>query len=407
MDNQVGAPETKADLAQAFNDFMHGFEAFKDTNDRRLAEIETKGADVVTVDKLSRIEAALDANQRRMDQIVLAGNRPSLGGVSRGASEHKSAFDGYVRAGDEAGIRALEKKALTAAAGDGGFNVPVEVEVEVMRRMALISPIRAIAGVRQVSAASFRKPVIAGGPATGWVGESDTRPETNADFTTLQFDTMELYAMPAASSTLLDDSAVDIEAWLAEEIEQVFAEQETHAFTVGTGTGMPKGFTTESTVDESSWSWGNIGVVKTGVNGAFPASDPSDKLIDLVYTLKSGYRQNAHFVMNRTTQAAIRKFKDADDNYIWSPPAAPGTRASILNFPVVEAEDMPDIDNATNRNAIAFGDFRRGYLIVDRTGLRVLRDPYSKKPFVLFYVTKRVGGGVQDYDAIKFLRFAA
>lgn len=406
MDNRNQAPETKADLAHTFDDFMRGFEVFKETNDRRLNEIEKKGADVVTSEKLVRIEAALDANQRRMDQLVLEKSRPSLGGVARGANEQKSAFAGYVRSGDEMGLRALEKKALTAGTGDGGFNVPVEVELEVMRRMALISPIRSIASVRQVSSASFRKPVIAGGPTAGWVGETDERPETDATFSTLQFDTMELYAMPAASTTLLDDSAVDIETWLAEEIETVFAEQETYAFCQGNGVGMPKGFTTEETIKDSLWTWGKIGFVRTGIDQEFPAVDPSDKLIDLVYTLKAGYRQNAHFVMNRTTQAAVRKLKDSDGNYIWSAPAAPGTRASLLNFPVVEAEDMPNMNSGTNRNAIAFGDFRRGYLIVDRLGLRVLRDPYSKKPYVLFYVTKRVGGGVQDYDAIKFLEFS-
>src|SRR5690606_13960378 len=137
----------------------------------------------------------------------------------------------------------------------------------------------------------------------------------------------------------------------------------------------------------------------------FPASHPSDALVDLVYALKAGYRQNAHFVMNRKTQGAIRKFKDIDGNYLWQPPAAPGGRAMLMGFPVVEAEDMPDIANGAT--PIAFGDFRRGYLVVDRAGVRVLRDPYSAKPYVLFYITKRVGGGVQDFDAIKLMKFGS
>jgi HK97 family phage major capsid protein len=145
--------------------------------------------------------------------------------------------------------------------------------------------------------------------------------------------------------------------------------------------------------------------VATGVDGAWPASDPADILIDTVYALKAGYRQNASWVMNRKTQAAIRKLKDGDGNYVWQPPAAPGSRAMLMGFPVVEAEDMPDIGSAAT--PVAFGDFARGYLVVDRTGVRVLRDPYSAKPYVLFYTTKRVGGGVQDFNAIKLLKFAA
>ncbi|GAB5376175.1 MAG: phage major capsid protein [Acuticoccus sp.] len=406
MDKQVAAPETKADLARAMDDMMGAFEAFKDTNEQRLGELEKKsGPDVVTTDKLERIEAALDANQRRMDELVLKSHRPSLGGVPViGASEHKSAFEGYVRGGNETGLRALEKKGITAGDGDAGFTVPVEVEGEVMRRLTQISPIRGIAGVREVSSATYKKPVTSTGPETGWVAETALRPETDAPvLSELKFDTMELYAMPAATSALLEDTAVDVDQWLADEIEAVFAEQETKAFVAGTGNGQPKGFTDYTSVAESSWSWGNLGYIATGAAGAFPATGAFDKLIDLVYTLKSGYRQNATFVMNRSTQAAVRKMKDTEGQYIWAPPAVAGSRASLLNFPVVEAEDMPEID--TNSLSIAFGDFRRGYLIVDRQGIRVLRDPYSSKPYVLFYTTKRVGGGVQDFDAIKFLKF--
>ena len=411
MDNDMGAPEKKTDLAAVFGEFMGAFEAFRETNDRRLAELETKGADVVTVEKLTRVEAALDANQRRMDEMVLKSARPSLMGAAPVAhSERKSAFDFYVRSGNEAGLRAFEQKALTGGSADAGVTVPADVEAEVMRRLALISPLRSIAGVRQVSGSVFKKPVATGAAANtaSWVGEVAARPETTSPaLKPLEFPTMELYAMPAASSTLLDDTAVDMDQWLAEEIETVFAEQETKAFVVGDGTVQPKGFTTYATGTSANWSSEQLEAVKTGVNGAFPASAPYDKLIDLVYSLKASYRQNAHFVMSRSTQATIRKMKDAEGQYLWTPPAMPGGRAGLLNFPVVEAEDMPAMTDATNRNAIAFGDFRRGYLIVDRQGLRILRDPYSAKPYVLFYTTKRVGGGVQDFDAIKFLQFAA
>ncbi|MEO1103431.1 MAG: phage major capsid protein, partial [Pseudomonadota bacterium] len=351
----MGAPETKADLARAMDEMHGAFEAFKDTNERRIAELEQKsGADVVTTDKLARIEAAMDANQRRMDELVLKSARPSLSGAPVvGASEHKSAFNAYVRGGNETGLRALEKKAITAGDSDAGFTVPAEVEAEVMRRLTAISPIRAICGNRQVSSGVYKKPITSAGPQTGWVAEAGARPETNAPtLSELKFETMELYAMPAATSTLLDDTAVDVDQWLADEIETVFAEQETKAFVAGSGNGQPKGFTEYDVVAESSWSWGNLGFVKTGAAGSFPSTGASDKLIDLVYSLKAGYRQNATFVMNRATQAAVRKMKDPDGQYIWAPPAIPGTPASLLNFPVVEAEDMPDIATTeiTERN---------------------------------------------------------
>ena len=211
--------------------------------------------------------------------------------------------------------------------------------------------------------------------------------------------------MPAATATLLEDSAVNIDEWLASEVEQVFAVQEGAAFVAGDGTNKPKGFLSYTNVANATWTWGNIGYIATGSAGAFPASNPSDVLVDLIYALKAGYRQNGTLVMNRKTQATVRKFKDAQGNYLWQPPAQADGRATLMTFPIMEAEDMPDI--AANSYSIAFGDFRRGYLIVDRQGVRVLRDPFTAKPYVLFYTTKRVGGGVQDFDAIKLLKFAA
>jgi HK97 family phage major capsid protein len=203
---------------------------------------------------------------------------------------------------------------------------------------------------------------------------------------------------------LLEDSAVNIDQWIAAEVEQAFAEQEGAAFVNGDGDNKPTGFLQAVTVAEASWTWGKLGFVISGADGAFPSSNPSDPLIDLVYSLKAGYRQNGSFVMNRKTQSAIRKLKDADDNYLWTPPAVAGGRAALMGFAVVEAEDMPDL--AADSLSVAFGDFNRGYLIVDRAGVSVLRDPYTAKPYVLFYTTKRVGGGVQDFDAIKLLKFA-
>lgn len=302
--------------------------------------------------------------------------------------EHREAFHAYVRKGEERALRAFDADAISV----GGYLVPDETEREIGRRLSTLSPIRSIASVRQVSGAVLKKPFAISGEHTN---------EPTLD--EAQFPTAELYAMPAATATLLEDSVVDIDQWLASEVDMAFAEQEAAAFISGTGTNKPRGFLDYPLVADSEWTWGRIGYVPTGVDGDFAASDPADILIDLIYALKAGYRQNANWVMNRKTQAALRKLKDDQGNYIWMPPIAPGSRAMLMGFPVVEAEDMPDIGSDTT--PVAFGDFARGYLVVDRTGVRVLRDPFSAKPYVLFYVTKRVSGGVQDFDAIKLLKF--
>jgi HK97 family phage major capsid protein len=401
------APEHKSgvgtDAVAAHDDLMRAFEAFKDDNDRRLDEIEKRGAaDVVTEDKVARIE-------RRLDELALKSARPAMAreGVAREAvgREHKSAFESYVRSGEAGSLRALEAKSMTIASGPGGgYLVPTEVEAMIGRRLAAVSPVRALASVRTISSNVYKKPFMTTGPAAGWVAETASRTETTAPvLDELSFPAMELYAMPAATAALLEDAAVNIDEWIAGEVELAFAEQEGTAFVTGDGTNKPKGFLSYATIANASWAWNKIGYVATGVDGDFPAEDPSDILVDLIYALKAGYRQNGTFIMNRKTQSAIRKFKDSSGGYLWQPPAQAGGRATLMTFPVVESEDMPDA--AADTFSVAFGDFNRGYLVVDRAGVSVLRDPYSAKPYVLFYTTKRVGGGVQDFDAIKLLKF--
>jgi HK97 family phage major capsid protein len=406
--------ETKSasgEIAVAVDEFARAFEAFKETNDERLARVEARLAgDVLTEEKLVRIDGALDEARRRLDRLALEARRPALqpSDASRdpASSEHKAAFELYVRSGEAAGLRRLEAKALSAGSGpDGGYLVPETVEREVLRRLATLSPIRAIAGARTISAAQYKVAHATVGASSGWVSETTPRPQTNAPtLAELSFPAMELYAMPAATQTLLDDAVVDLDQWIASEVEASFAAQESAAFVSGDGVAKPKGFLAYPRVEEAAWAWGSIGTIATGVAGAFPAADPGHVLVDLVYALKSGYRQNASFVLNRRSQAVLRKLKDDTGAYLWQPPGAAGLSASLMGFPVIEAEDMPDI--APGSPAVAFGDFRRGYLVVDRVGVRVLRDPFSNKPYVLFYTTKRVGGGVQDYDAIKLLTFA-
>ena len=413
---ETKAYETKAGLPgpeahAALDDLARAFEAFKATNDDRLGQIESRLApDALTEEKLARIDAALDQARSRLDRLSLDRARPPLLGTdgprNAAADAHKSAFDLYVRAGESGGLKGLEAKALSAGAGpDGGYLVPETIEREVLRRLADLSPIRAIAGQRTISGGQYKRAVAVAAPAAGWVAETAPRPETGGPaLSEIAFPAMELYAMPAATQTLLDDAVVDIDAWLADEVETAFAEQESLAFVTGNGVSRPRGFLGYDTVADAAWAPGKIGFVATGAAGAFAASNPADPLIDLVYALKGGHRQNAGFVMNRRTQSAIRKLKDADGNYLWQAPAAADRPATLMGYAVTEAEAMPDI--AAGSLAVAFGDFRRGYLVVDRAGIRVLRDPYSAKPHVLFYTTKRVGGGVQDFSAIKLLKFA-
>jgi HK97 family phage major capsid protein len=411
MEKKSVVPETKGtgDVAAALSELMGAFELFKETNDQRLAEIERRSADVVTEEKLARIGAAVDEQKNRLDGLFVRQSRPALSGRDAPRDgvdlEHRSAFAAYMRSGNERVLATIEAKAMSAGSGSsGGYVVTPAVEDEIGRRLLAISPIRAIAGIRQVSVGTYKKPYRTTGPAVGWAAETAARAETTSPvLAELTFPAMELYAMPSATQTLLDDAAVDIEAWLAEEIELAFAVQESAAFVTGNGTTQPKGFLSYTNAPEASWAWGGLGYNVTGVSAGFATSNPSDALLDLVYTLKAGYRQNGTFVMNRKTQAAVRKFKDATGNYIWQPPAVAGGQASLMGFPLVEAEDMPDV--AANSLSVAFGDFKRGYLVVDRLGTRVMRDPYSAKPYVLFYTTKRVGGGVQDFDAIKLLKF--
>ncbi len=387
---------------------LRGFEAFKETNDERLDLIERRMADSLTEEKLDRINRALDDYKRVVDDLALKAARPQRGGAaprSGAVSEHKAAFDSYMRRGESTGLRQLEEKALSAGTdANGGYLVPDEIEAGVMRALREGSPIRAISGIRQVSSNTYKKPFAITGAATGWVAETATRNQTTTPtLYELAFPTMELYAMPAATPTLLEDAAVNIDEWVAEEVRTAFAEQENLAFVSGDGNNMPRGFLDYDKVAEASWAWEKIGYLITGESAAFPTDDPADLLIDLVYTLKSSYRSNAHWVMNRSTQAEIRKIKDGDGNYIWRPGDQVGEKPTLMGYPVAETEDMPSI--GADSHSVAFGDFGRGYLVVDRLGIRILRDPFSAKPYVLFYTTKRVGGGVQDFNAIKLLKF--
>ena len=417
--------ETKQGLASAearaaMHELMGAFEAFKAANDERMEAIERKAGDGLLEEKVARIDQAVGAAQDRLERLSAEARRPQIAGtveadpstasrssspLLRSGEERKSAFAGYLRQGSTGGL--IEVKAgLSTGVNSGGYVVPEQVERLIERRLMAASPMREIATVRTVAGGVFKKPVSTVGVESGWVAETAARPETDpATLQLLEFPSADLYASPAATQTLLDDAMVDLDEWLAAEVEDAFAAQETDAFVNGDGTNKPMGFLSYPIEADATQDWGEIGYVASGASGAFEATDPVDRLIDLIYAPQSQFRANARFVMNRRTAGIIRKFKDADGNYVWSPATQPGATSSLLGYPVPEIEQMPDV--TADSLSIAFGDFRRGYLIVDRAGVRVLRDPYTAKPYVLFYTTKRVGGGVQNFDAIKVMKFAA
>ncbi|MEO1037922.1 MAG: phage major capsid protein [Pseudomonadota bacterium] len=392
-----------ADSARAaLHEFVCAFEQFKHANDERLAALEGKRADVLLEEKVARIDQALDGQKQALDRLAAEASRPALTG-----SEHETrdaGWQSYVRRGDASAL--LEGKSLSAgSASDGGYVAPAQTEALITRLVTEVSPIRAISTVKQTTSHTFKRPISLGGAAAGWTAETGARDETDAASLSLaEIPTAEIYAMPAATPVLLEDALVDVDQWLAEEVRDIFAEEEGKAFISGNGTNKPKGFLDYTKVSDGAQNWGELGYLATGDVNDFPADDPADLLIDLIYAPASGYRANGRFVMNRRTVSKVRKFKDSDGAYIWQPGLSADQPATLMGYPVTEAEDMPDV--AAGAFAVAFGDFERGYLVVDRQGVQVLRDPYSAKPYVLFYTTKRVGGGVQDFNAIKLLKFA-
>lgn len=343
-----------------------------------------------------------------LDRKSLAAGRPALSTAVDLDAPHKKAFSAYLRSGDDDGLRglALEGKALnTQVNAEGGFLVDPETSDRIRGVLKSMASIRAIASVVNVEASSFDVLVDHTDMGSGWATETAALSETGTpQIDRISIPLHELAAMPKASQRLLDDSAFDIEGWLAARIADKFARAEAQAFVSGDGIDKPKGFLTHSKVANAAWSWGSLGYVATGAAGDFAAINASDAIVDLVYALNAEYRANATFVMNSKTSGAVRKMKDADGRFLWSDGLQAGEPARLMGYPVLIAEDMPDI--AADAYALAFGDFHNGYTIAERPDMRILRDPFSAKPHVLFYASKRVGGDVSDFAAIKLLKFA-
>lgn len=423
--------------ASAIDALHAGFEEFKKANDERLAQIEKKGsADVVTEAKLQKIEADLEKAQKIADEAVLAVKRQSrvvtdangdavdldrkaqdwasMNARRRGtvAGEfrandmdgYKAAFDTFLRKGEEV-MGPDERKALSVGTDpDGGYVVNPDLSGRIVMKVFESSPMRAYASVQVISSDALEGLFDLNEASSGWVGETDSRAETNTpQLGKWRIPAHELYAKPKATQKLLDDASINMEAWLASKVAEKFARDEANAFVVGNGVNKPRGFLTYSS---GTTLPGTIERFDTGVNGAFAAApNGGDVLINALYGLKQQYRANATWFMNRATLKLTRKLKDSDGAYLWSPGIAAGQPASLLGYPVASFEDMPD--PATDSLSIAVGDMREAYQIVDRIGIRTLRDPYSAKPYVEFYTTKRVGGDVVNFEAIKLIEFTA
>lgn len=354
---------------------------------------------------IAALRGDVDEVKARLDKVARAAARPSVGGAAPAAAapEVKSFVDGYLRLGRETEVKSVSG----VNPADGGFAVPRQIDAAIAARITRMSPIRSVAQVVQTGTAGYRKLVATTGVASGWVSEAAPRPETaTPQFAEIAPPSGDLYANPAASQMMLDDVGFDLESWLANEIATEFARAEGSAFVRGTGVNQPEGFLagTKATAEDGVRAFGTMQYIGTGnATGLGTALDT--KLIDLIHALRPGHRQGAVFVMNSTTLAAVRKLKTADGAFLWQPGMVEGQPNRLLGYPVIEAEDMPDV--AGGVFPIAFGNFRNGYLIAERSATRILRDPFTNKPFVHFYATKRIGGKVLDSNAIKLLKIEA
>lgn len=423
------------------------FEEFKAANDERLKQIEESGsADTVTAEKVEKINAeitqindAIAEAQRDFAAAVTAGKKDDDRDIEAEAkvfwavqrekpckevskdeveafNRYENAFEQFVRAGGDqnASLLTPEIRAELSVGSDpdGGYLVPTAMDSRVRQRLYETSPMRQISEVTSITTSSLQFPVDTGEAASGgWVSEKEARSETGTPQVGMQtIQVHEQYAEPHVTQKLLDDAAIDVEAWLSGKIADKLTRTENAAFINGNGVGKPRGFLDYSgaatTANDDSRSWGILQYVASGVSGGFEtaANGSADELIDLVHKLNPAYRAGARFTMNRSTIAEVRKLKDGDNNYLWSMGnIQTGQPQSLLGYGITEMEDMPDI--GADSFSLAFGNFNTGYLIVDRMGIRVLRDPYTNKPFVKFYTTKRVGGDVQNFDAIKLFKF--
>lgn len=382
------APMPGAEVKSAMSGFLNAFKGFQD-----------------------EVKLSLQQQEERLtmlDRKTMTYARPALSAYAELDVPHKKAFGAYLRSGDDDGLRGLvlEGKAMSSAvAADGGYLVDPQTADTIRSMLVATSSLRSIANVVQVEATSFDVLVDRSEVGSGWATEAAATTETaTPTIERISIKLSELSAMPKASQRLLDDSAFDVEGWLANKIATRFVRAEAAAFINGDGIDKPKGILLPTKVANASWVWGQLGYIPTGAAADFATTNTVDCIVTLIYSLMADYRSNASFVMNSKTAGAVRKMKDVDGRFMWSDGLAAAEPARLMGYPVLICEDMPDV--AANAYPIAFGDFKSAYTIAERPDLRILRDPFSAKPNVLFYASKRVGGDITDYAAIKLLKVA-
>jgi HK97 family phage major capsid protein len=384
------------------------WEEFKSANDQRLRAIEEKGsAPAELEEKVNRINTDLTTLSRQISDIVKKSNRPGAPGTSNLSDEqveHKQAFGRWARKGEDNGLRDIEKKAMTVGSDpDGGYFATTEIEAGVERLLGRTSALFDLATVKTIGGSKYKKRVRTSGAGYTWVGEGEPATDaTTPKYATLEFSPGTLSTEPAVSTDSLEDLELSVESELMDAIEQDFGEGAGAAFVSGDGINRPRGFLSYDTVENASYAWGKLGHVVSGGASGFASSNPSDALVNLVHSLKSGYRAEASFVLNDLTLANIRKFKDGQGIYLWQPGLQAGVPGQLLGYNVRTDDNMPDL--GSNTFPVAFGAWRRGYVIVRRRGIAMLRDPYTAKGWVKFYTTMRIGGGVQNFEAIKLLK---
>lgn len=376
------------------------------TNDERLTKIESKidPLDVAKFDKLSDVVSSLEkAMDEQAVRIAAASfNAGVPGDMEPTDPAYIKAFKAHMRKGDQAGPDVMAAMSVGTAA-DGGYLAPVEWDRTITNKLKQRSPIRENAQVIQISGPGFSRVFNDGVVGSGWVGETAARPATTTPgLTSLAFGIGEIYANPQITQQALDDVAIDLEQWLADQVDGEFAIQENIAFLSGNGTNKPDGILTYVTgaANAAKHPFGAI----TGTTVAGAAAVTTDEVIDLVYSLPSERNGNAKFYLSRSSLGKVRKLKDGQGNYIWQPTYVAGQPSTLAGYPVVEVPGMPNM--TTGLVSILFGDMQMTYLVIDRIGIRVLRDPFTNKPYVGFYTTKRVGGGVQNPEYMRFIKQA-
>ncbi|MFE3839472.1 phage major capsid protein [Pseudogemmobacter sonorensis] len=415
------AVRAEADPAAMVVALNNDWQTFKAAQAEKDKELKAKFDDVVTTEKLGKIEASIGTLTAAIDDANtrLAGLSLNGGGdgdnLTEAEREYTAAFADWFRTGE--GERSLKSKArdggIKAAYSvgsdpDGGYTAPIEWDRTITDQRIEVSPMRRFASVQSVSGQGFKKLYNLHGTDAAWVGETAARPQTEGStLAEYEFAFGEIYAMPAATERVLEDSEIDIAAWLAGEVNIEFARQEGLAFINGDGVNKPKGVlrydaTTEAALPSAQRH--PLGPIKEVITGAAAALTP-DGLIDLIYDLPEDRSVGAALYANRKTHATIRKMKDGDGNYLWQPPFQASQPAAVLGTPIHELSGLPDV--AANAIPVIYGNMAEGYRIFDRVGMSVLRDPYTNKPYVLFYTRKRVGGGLWNPEWLRYHRVAA